>query len=458
MIFSLENGILTTDLDCQFFNLLNINALVPVPAGIIVEGDPRLSDNRTPLDGSVTNIKVAAGAAIVQSKLSLNGVIPTAWLGQTSTTAAQGNLAEYVSHKAQPNGYASLDGTGKIPIAQLPALAGVGTVTNFSAGDCVPLFTTTEATTTTTPALSFSLSSAPGVCWFGNFSGTAGPPTYRVGPLPVSLIPSLDASKVATGVLNPNRLPVAVYGPGNSQGAVPDPGTAAGDPDQYLSRDMTYKTLPGPVKITVITASGAFIPQTKTRAMLVECWGGGGGGGGANCPAGNTAAASGGGGGAYASRYTTTLKTSYVVAIGAGGAGGLSSGLNGGAGVATIFDTATPLCTANPGGAGQGDSVGGTTATIVRQGGGGGGSGGGDFSFAGGDGGNSFRFSATAGGGGNGGDAGAGGGGARGAGVPGTGASGNNYGGGGAGALSVGSGGFVGGAGSAGAIRVVEYF
>lgn len=53
-----------------------------------------------------------------------------------------------------------------------------GTVTNFSAGDLSPLFTTTEATTTTTPALSFTLSNAAAHSWFGNATGSVGAPSF----------------------------------------------------------------------------------------------------------------------------------------------------------------------------------------------------------------------------------------------------------------------------------------
>ena len=59
---------------------------------------------------------------------------------------------------------------------------GGGTVTDFSAGDLSPLFTTTEATTTTTPALSFALTSAAATTVFGRAAGTSGAPTYSSAP------------------------------------------------------------------------------------------------------------------------------------------------------------------------------------------------------------------------------------------------------------------------------------
>lgn len=53
-----------------------------------------------------------------------------------------------------------------------------GTVTNFSAGDLSPLFTTSEATTTTTPALTFALTNAGAHTYFGNATGSTGAPSY----------------------------------------------------------------------------------------------------------------------------------------------------------------------------------------------------------------------------------------------------------------------------------------
>jgi hypothetical protein len=55
---------------------------------------------------------------------------------------------------------------------------GVGSVTSFSSGNLSPLFTTLVATPTSTPALSFSLSTAPANTVFGNCSGSPAPPSY----------------------------------------------------------------------------------------------------------------------------------------------------------------------------------------------------------------------------------------------------------------------------------------
>ena len=58
-----------------------------------------------------------------------------------------------------------------------------GTVTSFSAGNLSPLFTTSVATATTTPALTFSLSNAAAGTVFGNATGSAAGPTYTATPV-----------------------------------------------------------------------------------------------------------------------------------------------------------------------------------------------------------------------------------------------------------------------------------
>ena len=60
---------------------------------------------------------------------------------------------------------------------------GTGTVTSFSSGNLSPLFTTSVATATTTPALSFSLSNAAGGTVFGNATGSSGAPSYTSTPV-----------------------------------------------------------------------------------------------------------------------------------------------------------------------------------------------------------------------------------------------------------------------------------
>jgi hypothetical protein len=56
---------------------------------------------------------------------------------------------------------------------------GGGSVTTFSAGNLSPLFTTSVANATTTPALSFTLSDAATNTWFGNATGVSTVPIFN---------------------------------------------------------------------------------------------------------------------------------------------------------------------------------------------------------------------------------------------------------------------------------------
>jgi hypothetical protein len=80
--------------------------------------------------------------------------------------------------------------------ADIPALPyGTGTVTTFSAGALSPLFTTSVATATTTPALTFALSNAAGGTVFGNATTGAAAPGYTIAP--VLGIPGTSTGSIA---------------------------------------------------------------------------------------------------------------------------------------------------------------------------------------------------------------------------------------------------------------------
>lgn len=76
--------------------------------------------------------------------------------GDTSFTSTLGALKNYV----------------------LSYATGGGTVTSFSSGNLSPLFTTSVSNSTTTPALSFSLSNAAANTYFGNATGSTAAPSF----------------------------------------------------------------------------------------------------------------------------------------------------------------------------------------------------------------------------------------------------------------------------------------
>jgi len=62
-----------------------------------------------------------------------------------------------------------------------------GTVTSFSSGNLSPLFTTSVSTATTTPALTYALTNASALSWFGNATGGSAAPSYNTTPLPATM-------------------------------------------------------------------------------------------------------------------------------------------------------------------------------------------------------------------------------------------------------------------------------
>lgn len=242
----LQEAYLNSDFDAALFDLKNVGLVDPVPSNLAASDDSRLTDDRVPLDGSVTNASVAAGAAIDQSKLALDGNIPTAWLGTGATQAAQGDLAEYLSNKNQSNGYPGLDSGGKILSAQLPAAVGTGTVTSIAL--TMPAeFSITGSPVTGAGTLAAAWVAVADNSWFGNKSGGAAVPQFYNSALPAVLIPGLDAAKVISGLFAVARLPLAAgLGVGHAAGAAPDTGdgTAGALATDYLARDMTYKAFP----------------------------------------------------------------------------------------------------------------------------------------------------------------------------------------------------------------------
>ena len=241
----LENAALDTDMDCQHHVIRNAGTFVPVPPPLLSVNDFTL-DNRRPVpDGSVTDDSVAATAGIQQSKLSLNGVIPTAWLGTGSNQAGQGNLVQFVSPKGATNGYSPLDATGKIPVTHIPASlsGGTGSVTSVSLS-VAPGIAVSGSPITGSGEFITVFKGQPSPVWFGN-----NPPRFNGAPVPNALVPSLDAATVTTGTFDPARLPIAVgVGVSNAPGAVPAPGDgisglAPGHPRDYLARDMSWRAV-----------------------------------------------------------------------------------------------------------------------------------------------------------------------------------------------------------------------
>ena len=118
--------------------------------------------------------------------LSPNGTINASEVGSGTYTSATRTLSSRTPvTSTNSNNAVSLPGmaggyqTQVFVTALASDIGGVGTVTSFSAGNLSPLFTTSVADPTTTPALSFDLTDAASRTWFGNNAGSIGDPAYN---------------------------------------------------------------------------------------------------------------------------------------------------------------------------------------------------------------------------------------------------------------------------------------
>jgi hypothetical protein len=72
----------------------------------------------------------------------------------------------------------TVSGTSDSIVVNGSGVSGIGTVTSFSSGNLSPLFITSVATSTSTPAQTFSLSNAAAAQLLGNPTGSTGSPQY----------------------------------------------------------------------------------------------------------------------------------------------------------------------------------------------------------------------------------------------------------------------------------------
>jgi hypothetical protein len=124
---------------------------------------------------------IAAGAGTVTSFAAPSVSWPT-WLVPTvtnsTTTPSLAVAASAIPNSALANAATTVNGQTCTLGSTCTISTGSGTVTSFSAGNLSPLFTTSVATATTTPALTFSLTNAAAGTVFGNATGSAAGPSF----------------------------------------------------------------------------------------------------------------------------------------------------------------------------------------------------------------------------------------------------------------------------------------
>jgi hypothetical protein len=137
---------------------------------------------------TVTNLTatgtVDLGTDAIQTGEIENGAVTTGKLANNSVTYGKMQAVSTTSRllgsssTTTPVQEISLGSGLNLTGTTLTATGLGGTVTDFSSGDLSPLFTTSVATSTTTPALSFSLSNAGAYSLFGNNTGVNAAPTF----------------------------------------------------------------------------------------------------------------------------------------------------------------------------------------------------------------------------------------------------------------------------------------
>lgn len=172
-----------TGSDGIVWNTGSITATIVSGGGTSFSLTPCTSGAGCPIAPSTSPTGIGPGGTYSMSPWANASILPA---GTTYTfTATINGLAPPIGTGPQTCTLAGVTLSGSSQTVNLtgcPALSNImasaGGVTNFSAGNLSPLFTTNVATPTTTPALSFSLSNAPPGQFFGNCTGTSAPPAY----------------------------------------------------------------------------------------------------------------------------------------------------------------------------------------------------------------------------------------------------------------------------------------
>lgn len=142
--------------------------------------------------GTVTSIAIAVPSAfsVSPSSITTNGTFTISAIGSSGQYInGAGALTIFPNIPAQVNitGGSGIIVSGTYPNIVITNSGSGGTVTTFSAGTLSPLFTTSVATATTTPALSFVLTSQTAYTIFGNNTGSTAAPTFFIPTLASAL-------------------------------------------------------------------------------------------------------------------------------------------------------------------------------------------------------------------------------------------------------------------------------
>ena len=170
-------------------------------------------------------------------------------------------------YKRQGLGITVTDNTDSITIAS--TVSG-GTLTDFSSGNLSPLFTTSVTNSTTTPALSFSLSNAAAYTNFGNNTSGSSPPTFFANNFTDSLIRSNDSifRRVNGSFYFQYKLPTSYSGTVTNFSGVTNQGVNWGvtNPTTTPQATLTLGALTG------VTSLNGMVVTANTGAITTGIW------------------------------------------------------------------------------------------------------------------------------------------------------------------------------------------
>jgi hypothetical protein len=181
-------------------------------------------------DNSFFNMKLTdsnSGASCTLTIGTLGPIALVKLVGVTVTACAAGDIQQNLPILLNYTSNGGLGGAAAFLYTPQGASGATGTVTSFSAGNLSPLFTTSVATATSTPALSFTLSNAgQNTVLAGPPTGGAGAPTYQTAPtisaanmtnLPITLT-TTGACAAATYTQSTNTLNIPICSGGTGGG------------------------------------------------------------------------------------------------------------------------------------------------------------------------------------------------------------------------------------------------
>jgi hypothetical protein len=263
------SGTITMDVTAQVWIQLSGTISLVAGTGISVSGltvNAIYDDSTIGINGS--NQLIVKTGGITATELASTGVTAAAYhYGAKVTLDVDGRATAATDTTGTFDADHFLNGLGAFSAININQITNGGTVTSFSAGDLSPLFTTTEANVTTTPALTFVLTDAAQNALFaGPASGGSGAPTYRaMKPLDIATAPLAGKILYAT-----SATAMAWSGAGADQNTLRFNGTVP-TPDGFLLNSGTQvgiNALPATGILFGVAGTGGTTPVTRFAATV----------------------------------------------------------------------------------------------------------------------------------------------------------------------------------------------